>query len=210
MLKRYFITGLLVWIPLVITLWVLSMIIGALDYSIILLPPTLRPENLLGFDIPGAGAVITLVLILITGVLATNFLGQKLVVWWERIVARIPFVNSIYNTIKQLSDTLLGPGGNAFRTPLLIEYPRKGIWTLAFLTGHPGGDIVNHLGEDCINVYIPTTPVPTSGFFLIMRAEDVIELDMSVDEALKYIISGGVVTSPSKPQAADESASNNL
>lgn len=210
MLKRYFITGLLVWIPLVITIWVLSMIVSTLDYSIILLPPALRPENLLGFDIPGAGAAVTLLLIFITGVLATNFLGQRLVIWWERMVARIPVVNSIYNTIKQLSDTLLGPGGNAFRTPLLIEYPRKGIWTLAFLTGKPGGDLINHLGEDCVNVYIPTTPVPTSGFFLMMPAKDVVELDMSVDEALKYIISGGVVSSPSKLRSEEEAEPNNL
>ncbi len=193
MFKRYFITGLLIWVPLVITAWVLSMIISAMDQSLLLLPEAVHPINLLGFDIPGAGTVLTLLVILITGLLAANFIGQKLVGWWEQLLARIPVVNSLYNAVKQVSDTILSPNGNAFRKALLVQYPRQGSWTIAFLTGKPGGDVANHLDGNYVSVYVPTTPNPTSGFFLMMPAEDVVELKMSVDEALKYIVSMGVV-----------------
>lgn len=193
LIKRYFITGLLIWVPLVITTWVLSLIVSTLDQSLRLLPQALHPEHLVGFAIPGAGAVITLLMVFITGVLAANFIGQKLVIWWERLLARIPVVNSVYNSVKQVSDTLFSTNGNAFRKAMLVEYPRRGSWTIAFLTGRPGGDVVNHLEGDYVSVYVPTTPNPTSGFFLMMPAGDVVELDMTVDEALKYIISMGVV-----------------
>ncbi|MDD3483231.1 DUF502 domain-containing protein [Azovibrio restrictus] len=199
MFKRYFITGLLIWVPLAITAWVLSMIIRAMDQSLLLLPEAIHPINLLGFNIPGAGAVLTLATILITGLLAANFIGQKLVGWWERILARIPVVNSLYNAVKQVSDTILSPNGNAFRKALLVQYPRQGSWTIAFLTGQPGGDVANHLDGKYVSVYVPTTPNPTSGFFLMMPAEDVVELKMSVDEALKYIVSMGVV--PPSPKS---------
>lgn len=198
MFKRYFITGLLVWVPLAITAWVLSMIVRAMDQSLLLLPEVIHPINLLGFDIPGVGTVLTLLVIFTTGLLATNFIGQKLVNWWERLLARIPVVNSLYNAVKQISDTLFSPNGNAFRKALLVQYPRQGSWTIAFLTGQPGGDVINHLDGNYVSVYIPTTPNPTSGFFLMMPAEDVVELNMSVDEALKYIISMGVVAPPPK------------
>lgn len=198
MFKRYFITGLLVWVPLAITAWVLSMIVRAMDQSLLLLPEVIHPINLLGFNIPGVGTVLTLLVIFMTGLLATNFIGQKLVNWWERLLARIPVVNSLYNAVKQISDTLFSPNGNAFRKALLVQYPRQGSWTIAFLTGQPGGDVVNHLDGNYVSVYIPTTPNPTSGFFLMMPAEDVVELNMSVDEALKYIISMGVVAPPPK------------
>jgi uncharacterized membrane protein len=144
------------------------------------------------------GAILTLLIIFITGVLAANFIGQRLVVWWERLLTKIPVVNSIYNSVKQVSDTLFSSSGNAFRKALLVQYPREGSWTIAFLTGQPGGDVVNHLQGDYVSVYVPTTPNPTSGFFLMMPKQDVIELDMSVDEALKYIISMGVVAPPAK------------
>ncbi|HLO62837.1 MAG TPA: DUF502 domain-containing protein [Azonexus sp.] len=199
-MKRYFITGLLIWVPLVITGWVLSLIISTLDQSLRLLPTSIHPEALVGFAIPGAGAVLTLVMILLTGLLAANFIGQKLVVWWEKLLARIPVVNSVYNSVKQVSDTLFSPNGNAFRKALLVQYPRQGSWTVAFLTGAPGGDIVNHLAGEHVSVYVPTTPNPTSGFFLMMPAKDVVELDMTVDEALKYIISMGVVAPPPHPR----------
>jgi len=196
LIKRYFITGLLIWVPLVITAWVLSVIVGALDQSLRLLPEAVHPQNLVGFAIPGAGAVLTLLMILLTGLLAANFIGQKLVGWWEKLLARIPVVNSVYNSVKQVSDTLFSPNGNAFRQALLVRYPHQGCWTIAFLTGQPGGDVLNHLDGEYVSVYVPTTPNPTSGFFLMMPTKDVVELDMTVDEALKYIISMGVVAPP--------------
>jgi len=196
LIKRYFITGLLIWVPLVITGWVLSMIVSTLDQSLRLMPSSLHPENLVGFPIPGAGAVLTLAMILLTGLLAANFIGQKLVVWWEMLLARIPVVNSVYNSVKQVSDTLFSPNGNAFRKAVLVRYPHQNSWTIAFLTGQPGGDVINHLDGDYVSVYVPTTPNPTSGFFLMMPAKDVVELEMTVDEALKYIISMGVVAPP--------------
>ncbi|MFB0936590.1 MAG: DUF502 domain-containing protein [Propionivibrio sp.] len=199
-MKRYFITGLLIWVPLAITAWVLSLIAGAADQSLRLLPEFIHPHNLLGFDIPGAGIVVTLLIILVTGLLAANFIGQRLVNWWEKLLARIPVVNSIYNGVKQVSDTLLSSSGMAFRQPLLVQYPHQGSWTIAFLTGEPGGDVVNHLKGEHVSVYVPTTPNPTSGFFLMFPKSQVIELNMDVDEALKYIISMGVVAPPPHPK----------
>lgn len=196
LIKRYFITGLLIWVPLVITAWVLSLIVNTLDQSLHLLPKALHPERLVGFSIPGVGALLTLAMIFLTGLLAANFIGQKLVSWWHRLLSRIPVVNSVYKSVKQVSDTLFAPNGNAFRKALLVQYPRAGSWTVAFLTGQPGGDIVNHLEGDYVSVYVPTTPNPTSGFFLMMPSREVVELDMTVDEALKYIISMGVVAPP--------------
>ena len=201
MFKRYFLTGLLIWVPLVITFWVLSLIIDTLDQSLRLLPNAVHPKNMLGFALPGVGALLTLAMIFLTGLLATNFIGQKLVDWWDKLLSRIPVVNSLYKAIKQVSDTLLAPNGNAFRKALLIEYPRRDAWTIAFLTGGPpGGDIGNHLRGEFVSVYVPTTPNPTSGFFLMLPRADVVELDMSVDEALKYIISMGVVAPPPRPE----------
>lgn len=200
LIKRYFITGLLIWVPLVITAWVLSVIVSTLDQSLRLLPTALHPQNLFGFAIPGAGALLTLVIVLVTGLLAANFIGQKLVGWWDQLLSRIPVVNSVYKGVKQVSDTLFAPNGNAFRKALLVQYPRQGSWTIAFLTGQPGGDIRNHLEGAYVSIYVPTTPNPTSGFFLMMPARDVIELDMTVDEALKYIISMGVVAPPTHPR----------
>jgi uncharacterized membrane protein len=202
LIKRYFITGLLIWVPLAITAWVLSLIAGVADQSMRLLPESAHPHNLFGVDIPGVGIFVTLVIILATGLLATNFIGQRLVRWWEKLLARIPVVNSIYNGVKQVSDTLLSPNGMAFRQPLLVPYPHQGSWTIAFLTGEPGGDVARRLEGEHVSVYVPTTPNPTSGFFLIFRKDQVIELDMDVDEALKYIISMGVLvplTHPEKP-----------
>ena len=200
-LKSVFLTGLLVLVPLAITLWVLGLIIGTMDQTLLLLPRSWQPERMLGFRLPGLGAVLTLAFIFVVGLLTQNFVGQKLVGWWELIVARIPVVGPIYTSVKQVSDTLLSSSGNAFRKALLIEYPRKGSYTIGFLTGIPGGDVVNHLKEDHVSVYVPTTPNPTSGFFLMVPKSEVIELDMTVDAALKYIVSMGVVA-PSAPPAA--------
>ena len=198
LIKRYFITGLLIWVPLAITAWVLSLIASVADQSLRLLPESIRPHNLFGFDIPGTGIAVTLLIIFATGLLAANFIGQRLVTWWEKLLDRIPVVNSIYNSVKQVSDTLFSSSGNAFRQALLIRYPHTESWTIAFLTGVPGGDVANYLQDDYVSVYVPTTPNPTSGFFLMMPRSDVIELDMDVDEALKYIISMGVVAPPAR------------
>jgi uncharacterized membrane protein len=193
-MKRYFITGLLIWVPLGMTAWVLKFLIGTMDQSLLLLPDSLQPEHLLGMNIPGIGTVLTLLVVFITGLLTANIIGQKLVSFWEGVLWRIPVVKSIYWGIKQVSDTLFSSQGEAFRKALLVQYPREGSWTIAFMTGQPGGDVINHLKGEYISVYVPTTPNPTSGFFLMMPKNDVIELDMSVDAALKYIISMGVVS----------------
>ena len=191
--KKYFVTGLLVWVPLGITLWVLHLLVSTMDQTLLLLPEEFRTERWLGVYVPGMGVVMTVVVVLVTGLVVTNFLGQRLLLFWEGMLSRIPVVKSIYNSVKQVSDTLFTSGGHAFRKALLVQYPREGSWTIAFLTGEPGGDVINHLHGEYWSVYVPTTPNPTSGFFLMMPKADVIELDMSVDAALKYIISMGVV-----------------
>ena len=204
-LKKYFITGLLIWIPLAITFMVLAWIVGTLDAILLWLPTEHQPSRYIGFNIPGVGVVASLLIIFFTGLIAANVLGQKLVRLWEALLSRIPVVKSIYYSVKQVSDTLFSSSGQAFRKALLVQYPREGAWTIAFLTGQPGGDAANHLHGDYVSVYVPTTPNPTSGFFLMMPRADVIELDMSVDEALKYIISMGVVSPPLRkpvPRAA--------
>ncbi|NNM82219.1 MAG: DUF502 domain-containing protein [Burkholderiales bacterium] len=192
-MKRYFITGLLIWVPLGITFWVLNLLIGTMDQTLLLLPAAFRPQAILGVNIPGFGVVLTLIVVFVTGLLTTNIIGQRLLMFWEGLLSRIPVVKSIYYSVKQVSDTLFSSNGEAFRKALLVQYPREGSWTVAFLTGTPGGDVANHLKGEYVSVYVPTTPNPTSGFFLMMPKQDVIELDMSVDDALKYIISIGVV-----------------
>ena len=193
-MRKYFITGLLILVPLAITLWVVNLIIGTMDQSLLLLPERWRPEAVVGFHIPGLGTILTLLIIFFTGLATRNFIGKHVVRIWEAVVVRIPVVNTIYSSVKQVSDTLFSSSGNAFRKALLVEYPRKGCWTIAFLTGVPGGDVKNHLQGDYVSLYVPTTPNPTSGFFLMVPRADTIELDMSVDAALKYIVSMGVVT----------------
>jgi uncharacterized membrane protein len=194
LVKRYLITGLLIWVPLVITGWVLNLLVSTMDNSLLLLPEAWRTESWLGIHIPGLGVILTLLVVFVTGLLAANIIGQRLVAFWEGALARIPVVNSIYNGVKQVSDTLFSPTGQAFRKALLVQWPREGMWTIAFLTGVPGGDVVNHLQGDYVSVYVPTTPNPTGGYFVMLARANVIELDMSVDEALKYIISMGVVS----------------
>jgi uncharacterized membrane protein len=199
--KKYLITGLLVWAPLVVTIWVLSVLVDTLDQTLLLLPATWHPRSWLGFNIPGLGVVLTFLVVLLTGMLAANIIGQRLVQFGESLLARIPVVKSLYSSVKQVSDTLFSSSGQAFRKALLVQYPRQGSWTIAFLTGQPGGDVANYLSGDYVSVYIPTTPNPTSGFFLMMPRADVIELDISVDAALKYIISMGVVPPDNKNPA---------
>ncbi|HEX2567543.1 MAG TPA: DUF502 domain-containing protein [Burkholderiales bacterium] len=192
-MKKYLITGLLIWIPLVITIWVLKVIVDMLDQSLLLLPEHWRPDFWIGMHIPGLGSILTLLIVLFTGIFATNFFGAQLVELWHEVLHRIPVVNSIYSSVKQISDTLFSSSGQAFRKALLVQWPHEGAWTIAFMTGVPGGDVVRHVPPDCVSVYVPTTPNPTGGYFVIVARKDVIELDMTVDQALKYIISMGVV-----------------
>ncbi|MHA7679078.1 DUF502 domain-containing protein [Cupriavidus sp. PET2-C1] len=199
-LKTWFLTGLLVLVPLGITLWVLNLVISTMDQSLALLPEAWQPVQLFKVRIPGLGAILTVVFILLVGLLAHNFIGQRLVRWWEALLRHIPVVGPIYTSVKQVSDTLLSSSGNAFRKALLVQYPREGSWTIAFLTGRPGGDVQNHLQGEYVSVYVPTTPNPTSGFFLMMPKADTIELDMTVDAALKYIVSMGVVAPTELPR----------
>jgi uncharacterized membrane protein len=192
-MKRYLIAGLLVWVPLGITIWVLVFLVSTLDQTLLLLPESARPEALVGFHIPGLGVVLFFALLLLTGVVAANFFGARLIGVWESLLGRIPVVKSIYSSVKQVSDTLLSDSGNAFRKALLVEYPYRGCWTIAFQTGTPAIAVAKQLDEEHVSVYVPTTPNPTSGFFLMLPRSRVHDLDMTVDEALKYIISMGVV-----------------
>ena len=195
-MKKYFITGLLIWVPLAITAWVLSLIVRSMDQSLLLLPQAIHPEHLLGIYIPGLGALLTLLVVFLTGLVATNIVGQKMVRFWEGVLARIPVVKSIYYSVKQVSDTLFSGSGVAFRKVLLVRYPHPEAWSVAFQTGHPARDVADMLPDEHVGVFIPTTPSPVNGFFFFVKRSDVIELDMNVDEALKYIVSMGVVAPP--------------
>ena len=199
-LRRWLFAGLLVLAPLAITLWVLQWIIGTLDQTLLILPGSWQPEHLFGFRIPGLGVLLALAILLFVGAVTSNFIGRKVVSWGDAILNRIPVVRSIYSSVKQVSDTLFSPSGNAFRTAVLVEWPRPGVWTIALITGSPGGDVANHLHGDFVSVYVPTTPNPTGGYFVMLPRKDCIELRMSVDEALRYVISMGVVM-PSAPAA---------
>jgi uncharacterized membrane protein len=214
--KKYLVAGLLVWLPLAITIWVLSWALGALDgvFAFLLsasqavLPDSAR-ENIDQLRrVPGLGVAVMLAGLLLTGVFAANIFGQ----WWlrqaDRLLSRTPIVKSIYNSVKQVSDTLFSSTGNAFREAVLVQYPRHGSWTIAFVTGKPGGEVASHLAGEHVSVYVPTTPNPTSGFFLMMPRADVLPLRMSVDEALKYVISMGVVVPGSEPALTPAPARN--
>jgi uncharacterized membrane protein len=192
-MRKYFITGLLVLVPLAITVWVLNLVIGTMDQSLLIVPERWQPHTLVGFNIPGLGTILTIMIIFVTGLLTNNLVGNYVLRLWESLLRRIPVVSSLYGSVKQVSDTLFSSSGNAFRKAVLIPYPHADSYTIAFLTGVPGGDVKNHLVGDFVSVYVPTTPNPTSGFFLMMEKSRVVELDMSVDAALKYIVSMGVV-----------------
>ncbi|KQN67604.1 hypothetical protein ASF04_17605 [Duganella sp. Leaf61] len=200
-MRKYFITGLLILVPLAITAWVLNLVISTMDQSLLFVPERWQPRTLFGFNIPGLGTLLTVVIIFLTGLLTNNLVGNYVLRVWEKLLKRIPLVNSLYSSVKQVSDTLLSSSGNAFRKAVMIPYPHQNSYTIAFLTGTPGGDVKNHLVGDYVSVYVPTTPNPTSGFFLMMARKDVVELDMTVDAALKYIVSMGVVAPEDVPQA---------
>lgn len=195
-LRKWLLTGLLVIVPGVITAWVLNWIVSTLDQTLQILPISWQPDRLLGFHIPGFGVLLTLAILLVVGALASNFAGRKLVEWGDSLVSRIPVVRSIYSSVKQVSDTLFSESGNAFRTAVLVQWPREGVWTVAFVTGTPNGEVAAYLRDEFVSVYVPTTPNPTGGYFVILRKSDCIELDMTVDAALKYIVSMGVVPPP--------------
>ena len=199
-MKKYLLTGLLVWVPLGITAWVLEITIGMLDHSLLLLPSQWHPDVLLGIHIPGLGVILTVVILLVTGLIVRNVLGQQLLILWENILHHIPFVSAIYNSVKQVSDTLLSGDNKAFGKVLLVRYPHAAAWSLAFQTSVPGG-VSRQLGDEYVGVFIPTTPSPVNGFYFFVRKADTIELDISVDVAFKAIISMGVVASPEKVES---------
>jgi len=195
-LRRYLVAGLLVWIPLVITLWVLAFIVDVMDRSLLLLPARFHSEALFGFHVPGLGVILTTFIVLATGVFAANFFGRRLLLFGHGILTRIPIVRSIYGGVKQISDTLFSPEGKAFRRAALVRYPHQGAWTVALVTGSPENEVADILGREQVSVFVPTTPNITAGFFLVVPRSEAIELDMTVDEALKYIISMGVAEPP--------------
>jgi len=193
-LRRYFISGLLFWLPIWATFLVIKFLVDILNNTISLLPHQYQPDVLLGFHIPGIGVMITLAVILITGLLVANFIGKKLVNLWENVVSRIPLVRTVYTGVKQVLDTLFSPGGQSFRKVLLVEYPRAGLWSIAFQTGDGTDEVVEAVSAgSMVSLFIPTTPNPTSGFLMMVPRDKVIELKMSVEQALKYVISLGVV-----------------
>jgi uncharacterized membrane protein len=199
-IRKWLFSGLLVIVPMAITIWVLQWVIGMLDQTLLILPTAWHPDRLLGFHVPGFGVLLALGILLVVGAVASNFAGRKLVHWGDQAVSRIPVVRSIYSSVKQVSDTLFSESGNAFRTAVLVQWPRPDVWTIAFVTGVPGGDVANHLAGDYLSVYVPTTPNPTGGYIVMLRRSDCIELRMSVDEALRYVISMGVVVPAGPPK----------
>jgi uncharacterized membrane protein len=197
-MKRYFITGLLIWVPLGITLWVLDLLIGTMDQSLTVLPASWQPEAWIGVRIPGLGVILTLLVIVLTGMFGANFFGQKIIDFWERQLVRIPVVKTIYGSVKQVSDTLLSGNGHAFRKVLMVRYPHPQAWSLAFQTNVPD-DVRRALPDEHVAVFIPTTPSPVNGFYFYVKKSEAIELNMSVDRALKYIVSMGVASSEARP-----------
>ena len=192
-LKRYLAAGLLVWVPLVVTFFSLRFVINLMDQTLLLIPSPLRPDNLLGFHVPGLGVILTFTLLIATGSFAANFFGKKLLDAWEAILARIPLVSWVYSGVKKVAETLLSPSGQSFRKVLLIEYPRKGIWSFCFQTSSSLAEVQARTEKEVLCVFVPTTPNPTSGFVMMVPRDEVTELDMTVDEALRMIISLGVV-----------------
>lgn len=192
-LRRYFVAGLLFWVPIAVTVLIVRFLVNILDKSLLLIPARYQPEHLLGFTIPGLGVILALVVVLLTGVIVANLLGRQLLRLWEAVLARIPVVRSIHSAARQVMETVVSGNGKSFREVVMVEYPRKGLWTLAFVTGEAIPAARERAGDDAISIYVPTTPNPTSGFFLMVAASDVVRLDMSVEDGLKLILSTGVL-----------------
>ena len=201
MIRRYLLSGLIVWLPIWVTYLVLNFLVNIMDGSLKLIPAAYQPDRLLGFHIPGLGILFMLIILFFTGMLAANFLGRKFVDGWNRLVGRIPLVRSIYTGVQQVVSTIISPKGKAFRKVLLVEYPRKGMWSIAFQTSEACNEVVDKVGMPMVTIFIPTTPNPTSGFLMMLPKEDAYELDMSVDKALKMVISLGVVQPVGKSTA---------
>lgn len=202
-MRRYLVAGLLVWVPIGVTILIIKFLVDLMDQTLLLLPAGLQPVNLFGFRIPGLGIVLTVVVLLVTGMVVANLFGRQLMRIGELLLARIPVVRSIYSSVKQLTETLFSNSGQSFRKVVLVPYPHPHSWTIGFLTGVGSGEVRERLGRDVVNVFVPTTPNPTSGFFLIVPRADVVELDMSVDDGLKMLLSVGVVQpKPRKEPAA--------
>ncbi|MBS1246850.1 MAG: rane protein [Proteobacteria bacterium] len=203
-LRRYLIAGLLVWLPIVVTVLILKFLIDLVDRTLLLLPAMVQPETLIGFRIPGLGFLLSGVVLLVTGIVVTNLLGSSMVKVWESLLARIPVVRAIYSASKQLTETLFSGSGKSFRKVVMVRYPHPGMWTLAFLTGDGMAEANRKTGRDLVNIFVPTTPNPTSGFFLMVPREDMIELDMPVDVGIKLILSAGAVSPEGKPEPAGD------
>ncbi len=199
-LRRYLIAGLLVWLPLGVTVLVIRLLVNFMDRVLVLVPPAYRPEAVLGFEIPGLGVVLSVAIVLLTGAVVASFFGRRLVALWESVLARIPFVRTIYSGVKQVTETIVSDQNRSFRQVLLVEYPRKGLWTLAFHTGSEVREVCDKTGRELINIFVPTTPNPTSGFFIMIPREEVIPLSMTIDEAVKMIVSLGVIVPDSEAQ----------
>ena len=193
MLRRYLVAGLLIWLPLAITLWVLDFIVTTMDRTLMVLPASLHPDQVLGVHVPGLGLVMSVIILLVTGALAANIIGARMFSWWESVLVKIPIVRPIYSSVKQVSDTLFASKGQSFRKVVLIEFPNRGQWTFGFIVGAPGAAIERETAGDLITVYVPTAPNPTSGYVLLVRPAEVRELDVTVDDALKFHLSMGVV-----------------
>lgn len=205
-LRRYLVAGLLVWLPVGATFFVIRLLVTWMDGSLLLLPEAYRPDNLLGFHIPGLGVVLSLVILLLTGLVAANLFGRKLVGLWERMLSRIPLVRSVYSAVKQLVETMFSGNNNAFRKVVLVEFPRPGLWALAFLTGEAQGPVHQATGREVVSVYVPTTPNPTGGYFVLVPREELRELDISVDDGLKMLLSMGAVNPAVREVAEGELA----
>jgi uncharacterized membrane protein len=193
MLRKYLVAGLLIWLPLAITLWVLDFIVTTMDRTLMVLPASLHPDQVLGVHVPGLGLVMSVIILLVTGALAANIIGARMFSWWESVLVKIPIVRPIYSSVKQVSDTLFASKGQSFRKVVLIEFPNRGQWTFGFIVGAPGAAIERETAGELITVYVPTAPNPTSGYVLLVRPAEVKELDVTVDDALKFHLSMGVV-----------------
>ncbi len=204
--QRYLVAGLLVWVPAGITFLIMKLFVDLMDRTLVLIPAVYRPENLIGFRIPGLGILLTVAIVFTTGMLAANLVGRRLLKAWDGMLHRIPLVRSIYSGAKNFTEVVLGGNGQSFKRVVLIEWPRRGVYAVAFMTGSELGEVRYRLGEDLVSVFVPTTPNPTSGFVFMLPRKDVIELDMDVESAIKMVVSLGVVMPKWQPPASTTSA----
>ncbi|MCC6303173.1 MAG: DUF502 domain-containing protein [Gammaproteobacteria bacterium] len=193
LLRKYLIAGLIVWVPLGATLLVIKVVVDLLDQVLLILPERYHPDALLGFHLPGLGVLLSVAIVLATGVTVANLFGRQLVAAWEALLARIPLVRTIYSSVKQLTESVFSAKGSSFRKVFLVEFPRQGMWTLGFYTSDQTGEVTARLGQDLVNIYVPTVPIPSTGYFVMLPRSEVIELDMSVDDALKMMLTLGVI-----------------